>query len=74
MKLRLVHSAAAAGARTFIRAPSLDPTYLRRALQIGAEGVILDQLRPGGPSVHAPPSFLWALVGVTTEAVSDEPK
>ena len=36
-----------------------------------AEG---DQLRPGGPSVHAPPSFPWVPVGVTTEAVSVQPK
>ena len=33
-----------------------------------------DQLRPGGPSVHAPPSFPWNPVGVTTEAVSVQPK
>ena len=39
------------------------------------EGVASDdQLRPGGPSVHAQPSFPWVPVGVTTEAVSVQPK
>lgn len=37
----LVHAAASAGTRTLLRVPSDDIPYLRRALQLGLEGLIL---------------------------------
>ena len=43
------------------------------ANRLGSDQVEDDQLRPGGPSVHAPPSFPWVPVAVTTEVVSVQP-
>ncbi|CAJ1433455.1 unnamed protein product, partial [Effrenium voratum] len=37
----LVHAASSAGTHPLLRVPSNDPAYLRRALQLGVEGLIL---------------------------------
>eukprot|EP00929_Paragymnodinium_shiwhaense_P012504 TRINITY_DN11977_c0_g1_i4.p1 TRINITY_DN11977_c0_g1~~TRINITY_DN11977_c0_g1_i4.p1 ORF type:complete len:2376 (+),score=609.90 TRINITY_DN11977_c0_g1_i4:85-7212(+) len=40
----LIHAAASAGAHAFLRVPGQDVAYLRRALQLGMEGLILPRV------------------------------
>eukprot|EP00928_Gymnodinium_smaydae_P013929 TRINITY_DN15047_c0_g6_i3.p1 TRINITY_DN15047_c0_g6~~TRINITY_DN15047_c0_g6_i3.p1 ORF type:complete len:2522 (-),score=530.64 TRINITY_DN15047_c0_g6_i3:66-7631(-) len=39
--ITLIHAAASAGSHALLRVPGQDPGYLRRALQLGVEGLIL---------------------------------